>query len=123
MCKCFFIFLIFAFVQIQLRWQRDESYQWSVSLLGTGSCPVQFTHKFVSGHPPIYIHHDYVEFLQPHEIFVYTNGTAYMDKKRLTVHGYAKKGSIIKVNANDTVYLDIVSGIAKDLFYIPLYKH
>ena len=123
MCKSFlWLFIIFAFIQIQLRWHRDESYKWYVSLKASGSCPVSFTHKFIHGHPPINIYDSHIEFLQAYQIFVYTNGTVSIDNKKINTHTFVKKGSILKIDANDTVYLDIISGIHKDPVYIPLYK-
>ncbi len=113
MCKCFFLFIVFTFIQIQLRWQRDENYQWFISLKGTGTCPVTFTHSFIHGHPPAKIHSNHVEFFQDHQLFVYTNGDAYIDDKSINIHTFVKKGSILSVHANESVYIDILSGIPK----------
>lgn len=113
MCKCFFLFIVFAFIQIQLRWQRDENYQWFISLKGTGACPVKFTHSFVLGHPPAKIHSNHVEFFQDHQLFVYTTGDAYIDGKIIDIHAFVKKGSMLTVDANESIRIDILSGIPK----------
>ena len=122
MCKCFYLFLIFAFVQIQLRWQRDDQYQWMLSLKGSSTTPIEFTHKFTVGHPPLKIFSSHIEFFVPHQIFVYSNGTVKIDDEDISIRAFVKKGSILKVYANKSIYLDIISGIPKDLHYLPLYK-
>lgn len=118
MCKCIYLFILFAFIQIQLRWHRDEKYQWIVSLKGSSSCPVEFTESFVHGHPPLKIHTTHVEFFQDHQIFVYTNGSAFVDNQKIDVHTFVQKGSILKVEANNSIYIDIIGGIP----YARLYK-
>lgn len=115
MCKCIYLFLFFAFIQIQLRWHRDESYQWFVSIKGENACPVRFTKSFVHGHPPLKIHDTYIEFFQDHQIFVYTNGTVFVDDKQIDVHTFVQKGSILILH--DSEYVDIVSGIPKSRVY------
>ncbi len=92
----------------------------------TETCPVQFTEKFIYGQPPVKIEGHSITFLQSHQIFVYSPATVYINNKKVNIHAYVKKGSVLKVNSTKNLtkpcFLHILSGIPQDPVYRPLYK-
>ena len=82
MCMCikpiFFLFVIFAFIQIQLRWKRDVENipKWGLSLKGNSSSlregqssKIVFYEKSTIGKPPITISKDKLIFNDDYEVF------------------------------------------------------
>lgn len=107
MCVCikpiFFLFVVFAFIQIQLRWKRDVENipKWSLTLKGNSSSlevgqtsKIVFYEKFTTGKPPITISEDKLVFNDDYEVFGFFH--AKVDAVPLSYHKLIIKSASLR---------------------------